>query len=254
MTFQPDEKVVEQLITTLKENPRLREKLLEQLQPSTFVHRDELTILLEEIRNLRLDTNKRFEEMINLMNNRFEAVDKRFEAVDKRFEAADKRFEEMINSMNKRFEAVDKRFESQIEEIRVISAGIGTLGNRTGHEFESFMVSFFEKILKEKGIDFKKIEKIGIRNTDQNILKGLRKISFDGYIENDKKILLEVKFSTDISKVNWFYQRAIAFEKIKKIKPELWIFTITIDENAFEFAEELGIKVFTRDGQTSLLS
>ncbi|MHA1799040.1 MAG: DUF3782 domain-containing protein [Candidatus Helarchaeota archaeon] len=67
--------------------------------------------------------DKRFEELIDSMNKRFEAVDRRFEelidsmnrrfeAVDKRFEAMDKRFEELIDSMNRRFEAVDKRFEA----------------------------------------------------------------------------------------------------------------------------------------------
>ncbi|MFV2014427.1 MAG: hypothetical protein ACC656_03285 [Candidatus Heimdallarchaeota archaeon] len=249
MTIVPNEKIVEQLINTLKEKPRLREMLLDQLQPSTFVHRDELTVLLEEIKQLRIDTNKRFEELINSTNKRFEEL----------INSTNKRFEELINSMNKRFEAVDKRFEvvdkkfqDQIEEIRVISAGIGTLGNRSGHEFESFMLSIFVKILKKNGIDFKKIEKIGIRNNDPNLLNGVRKFSFDGYIENEKKILLEVKFSTDIGKINWFYERSLAFEKIKKIKPDLWILTISIDEDALEYAEELGIKVFTREGKVSI--
>ena len=45
-------------------------------------------------------------ELITIMRERFEAVDRRFEAVDKRFEAVDKRFEDMNNrfgDMNKRF-------------------------------------------------------------------------------------------------------------------------------------------------------
>ena len=42
---------------------------------------------------LREDMNKRFE----LMDKRFEQVDKRFEQVDKRFEQVDKRFEQMMN-------------------------------------------------------------------------------------------------------------------------------------------------------------
>jgi hypothetical protein len=79
----------------------------------------------EELKNLgiRMDErfeamDKRFDLMLNMMDERFEAVDKRFDlvlkmmeerfdAVDKRFEAVDKRFE----AVDKRFEAVDKRFE-----------------------------------------------------------------------------------------------------------------------------------------------
>ena len=52
-------------------------------------------------------------EVITIMRERFEAVDRRFEAVDKRFEAVDKRFEDMNNrfeDMNKRFEDMNNRF------------------------------------------------------------------------------------------------------------------------------------------------
>ncbi len=45
--------------------------------------------ILREIRHLREDMNKRFEQV----DKRFEQVDKRFEQVDKRFEQVDKRFE-----------------------------------------------------------------------------------------------------------------------------------------------------------------
>jgi len=89
--------------------------------------------LLEAIRIIeqRFEAmDKRFEELIDSMNRKFDAVDKRFEAmdkrfeelidsmnrkfeaVDKRFEAVDKRFEELIDSMNRKFDAVDKRFEA----------------------------------------------------------------------------------------------------------------------------------------------
>ena len=71
-------------------------------------------------------SEKRFEEMLHLMDKRFEQVDrrfesveKRFEQVDKRFEQVDKRFEEILHYMDKRFEQVDKRFEAV--EKRLIS-------------------------------------------------------------------------------------------------------------------------------------
>ncbi|MCF2136228.1 MAG: DUF3782 domain-containing protein [Candidatus Thorarchaeota archaeon] len=71
-----------------------------------------------------LVTKKEFQEALQLMQERFEAMDKRFEEIidlmDKRFEAVDKRFEEIIDLMDKRFEAVDKRFEAvdkRFEEI-----------------------------------------------------------------------------------------------------------------------------------------
>lgn len=60
---------------------------------------------------------KRFEEMREDMNMRFEQVDKRFEQVDKRFEQVDKRFEQV----DKRFEQVDRRFQDMISFMSIIT-------------------------------------------------------------------------------------------------------------------------------------
>jgi len=60
--------------------------------------------ILREIKQLRIDMNKRFEQvdkrldmMQHNMDKRFEQVDKRFEQVDKRFEQVDKRFDTVFN-------------------------------------------------------------------------------------------------------------------------------------------------------------
>jgi hypothetical protein len=66
--------------------------LLAILLPSGAAYSSEADIL-REIKNLRDDMNKRFEQ------------------VDKRFEQVDKRFESMQSQMDKRFEQVDKRFD-----------------------------------------------------------------------------------------------------------------------------------------------
>jgi flagellar capping protein FliD len=64
----------------------------------------------EEVTNeIRSD----LKEVIIIMRERFEAVDKRFESVDKRFESVDKRFEDMnkrFEDMNNRFDGMNKRF------------------------------------------------------------------------------------------------------------------------------------------------
>jgi hypothetical protein len=91
---------------------------------------------MREDMNRRFEAvDKRFEEMREDMNKRFEATDKRFEEMredmnkrfeemredmNRRFEAVDKRFEEMREDMNKRFEATDKRFEEMFKEIKLI--------------------------------------------------------------------------------------------------------------------------------------
>ena len=76
---------------------------------------DELTFQRELISSRFEAVDKRFEEMLRIMDKHFEAVDTRFEGMQRnmetRFEAVDKRFEDLHRNMDKRFEAVDKRFE-----------------------------------------------------------------------------------------------------------------------------------------------
>jgi len=48
--------------------------------------------ILREIKTLREDMNRRFEQV----DKRFEQIDKRFEQIDKRFEQVDKRFEQLM--------------------------------------------------------------------------------------------------------------------------------------------------------------
>jgi len=68
-------------------------------------------------------TDKRFRELREDVNKRFELIDKRFEQVDKRFEDINRRFEDM----NKRFEDVNKRFDEIINFLWILTAIFTTL-------------------------------------------------------------------------------------------------------------------------------
>jgi len=105
----------------------------------------------EQLRDLKIDMDRRFNETHNNMverfaivdkriddtrsdmldrfmqvDKRFEQVDKRFEQVDKRFEQVDKRFEQV----DKRFEQVDKRFEQVDSRLSQIILSIDKLGDK----------------------------------------------------------------------------------------------------------------------------
>jgi len=134
---QVREYVIGILPQLLREEPEIT-TTIEGIVAHQFPRRDEFARLLDEVKLLREDMNRRFELMeqkfelmeqkfeaqhqeteqrfdalYKEMNHRFEQVDKRFEQVDKRFEQVDKRFEQV----DKRFEQVDKRFEEQHREI-----------------------------------------------------------------------------------------------------------------------------------------
>ena len=53
--------------------------------------------ILKEIKQLRIDMNKRFEQIDKRLDMMQHYMDKRFEQVDKRFEQVDKRFDTVFN-------------------------------------------------------------------------------------------------------------------------------------------------------------
>ncbi|KPA16482.1 hypothetical protein MHK_003306 [Candidatus Magnetomorum sp. HK-1] len=75
----------------------------------------------EQLRDMKSDMDRRFNENRSDMLDRFAQVDKRFEQVDKRFEQVDKRFETSHNDMVDRFKQVDKRLEQIILSIEKLS-------------------------------------------------------------------------------------------------------------------------------------
>jgi uncharacterized coiled-coil DUF342 family protein len=79
--------------------------LVLKAQTNHFAHLDQ--DLRQEMIQLRLDMDKRFEENRKEMDRRFEQVDKRFEQFDKRLEQVDKRFEQV----DKRFDEIIRRMD-----------------------------------------------------------------------------------------------------------------------------------------------
>jgi len=90
----------------------LKEQKFELMEQKLEAYREDTERWFEA---LHKEMNQRFEALHEEMNQRFEQVDKRFEALHKemnqRFEQVDKRFEALHKEMNQRFEQVDKRFE-----------------------------------------------------------------------------------------------------------------------------------------------
>ncbi len=90
------------------------EKRLERMEEK-MVTREEFKLFVEM-------TNKRFTDLQNYM-------DKRFEDIYKRFEDMNRRFIDLQNYMDKRFEDMNKRFE---DIMKILSAIIGLIGAMIG--------------------------------------------------------------------------------------------------------------------------
>jgi archaellum component FlaC len=92
------------------------ETLLEKIEMYQSLNNKKFELVFDEIKNLRADMNKRFEQV----DKRFEQVDKRFEQVDKRFEQVEKHFEQVekrFEQVDKRIELMDKKFEKRFEQM-----------------------------------------------------------------------------------------------------------------------------------------
>ena len=111
MTIAKDNKanedLFEQFYQRLEQDIELRNKFISLLNPD-YVRRDELSKVLEELKEQREDFNKHFEKIILEMNKRFEKVDERFEQItlemNKRFDKVFARLNEMSRAFGHDFE------------------------------------------------------------------------------------------------------------------------------------------------------
>ena len=141
-----------QLPDLLDRRPDL-EPLIYQGFLGAFARREEVALVLKELRELRTEMNQRFEqvdqrfdEVRTEMNQRFEQVDQRFDEVrtemNQCFEQADQRFDEVRTEMNQRFEQADQRFDE-------VSQAIDRLGSRWGIRNESVFQRTMAALLEE---------------------------------------------------------------------------------------------------------
>jgi chromosome segregation ATPase len=114
------EQLRQNLPRLLREHPEVRHELW-GIMLEAFPSRQEFMELLQEMRAFREDTNRRFEELRQDMDRRFEAVERRFEAVDRRFEA-------IIEELRSHREQID----NMGRELREMRIGFSSLGIRVG--------------------------------------------------------------------------------------------------------------------------
>ncbi|MEA3281382.1 MAG: hypothetical protein U9Q68_02315, partial [Euryarchaeota archaeon] len=113
----------QKLPTALRDHTAFRFEIMDIIA-DVFATKDNFERILEEIKELKEDGNRRFEEICQ----RFEKVDQRFEKVDQRFEKVDQRFEKM-----------DQRFDEMARNQREIQLTVSALGGRVGHGLEEII-------------------------------------------------------------------------------------------------------------------
>jgi len=113
----------EAIAEALESKPELLTSLIVRLAPwDRFATKEDIKMLIDLINKRFEAIDKRFEDLISYSDKRFEDINKRFEELraysDKRFEElkaySDKRFEDInrrFEDINNRFEDMNRRFE-----------------------------------------------------------------------------------------------------------------------------------------------
>ena len=118
---QMQDYILQVLPQLLRQNPEIA-TTIEGMLAHQFPRREEFLQLVNEVKLLREDTNKRFELLHEEVKQLRDDMDQRFELLqaemNRRFEENEKRFELRQAEMNRRFEENEKRFELLREEIK----------------------------------------------------------------------------------------------------------------------------------------
>ena len=192
----------EELIDLFRRLPDLLERRPD-LEPTiyraflkAFARREEVALVMTELRELRTEMNQRFEQVdqrFEQVDQRFEQVDQRFEQVDQRFEQVDRRLEQFDRRMDEfqaevadRFEQVDRRMDEFRTEVADrfgdVQRSIDRLGARWGIRNESLFRQTVAALLEQS---------FGVR-VEQRTISGEQ---FDILIYDGQHVLVEIAAS-----------------------------------------------------------
>jgi|GEM_PF-1352039 len=224
----------QKLPTALRDHSAFRFEIMDIIA-EVFATKDNFERLLEEIKELKEDGNRRFEEICQ----RFERIDQRFEKVDQRFERIDQRFEKV----DQRFERIDQRFDEMARNQREIQLTVSALGGRVGHGLEEIIKQTVEEF---SGQTFKKIEHLWLRDAEGGVYGVPADVEYDLYLEDTVNYVVEVKSHTKLGDVLNFRRKSAFAEKCLEKKIQPIIISVSVTETAKKKCEELGIDLIAR--------
>ena len=228
----------QKLPTALREHSAFRFEIMDIIA-DVFATKDNFERLLEEIKELKEDGNRRFEEICQ----RFEKADQRFDEMNhimnQRFEKVDQRFEKM----DQRFERVDQRFDEMARNQREIQLTVSALGGRVGHGLEEIIKQTVEEF---SGQTFRKIEHLWLRDAEGELYGVPADVEYDLYLEDTVNYVVEVKSHTKLGDVLNFRRKSAFAEKCLEKKIQPIIISVSVTETAKKKCKELGIDLIAR--------
>lgn len=248
-----EEELALRLIEIAKRNPRIRAALYELLVEH-FVTKDEVKRILEELKAMREDYNRRMEELRREFNERIEALERRMEEMradfNERMESLERRMVELREDFNRRMEEMRADFNRQMVELRteltreieLLREQLSALGTRWGLLAEDAFRNAIRGILSRYGL---RVEKWEYFDRDGLVYGEPSVVEVDVLIKDGEHMLLEIKSSVDRSDVAELVRIGELYERVTGVKPILAIVSPYIRERARELAKRRGILVFT---------
>jgi len=237
VTFS-DEELIDvfsrQLPDLLERRPEL-EPVIFQGFLKAFVRREELVVILDELRELRAEVDQRFEQ-----------VDQRFEQVDQRLERAEGAITALRAEMNQRFEQVDQKIEAfrkemdqRFEEVEArmvdlefgLHQAIDRLGSRWGIRNEIVFRKTIATLLEES---------FGVE-VEQRVIEGEQ---FDVVIYDHQHILIEIAASVGRTIGERLERKRLLYTKSTGIEPtRIILATADIHSHRAQVLRDKGIEV-----------
>ena len=165
-----------------------------------FARREEVALVVTELRALRTEMERRFEQVDQRIDQFRAEVDARFEQVDARFEQVDARFEQV----DARFDRVETQMEAGFDRLE---RTIDRLGSRWGIRSESVFRGTIATLLKDSfGVD-----------VEQRTIAGEQ---FDVVIHDHQHILVEIAASVGRTMQSRLERKRRLYEESTGVRPE----------------------------------
>ena len=244
--------IIEELPRLLAQSPAFRHQLI-GIMAEVFVRKDELKQVLDAIRLLREDFNKRFEEhskRLEEISLRLEEHSKRLEEISLRLEEHSKRLEEhssyiaqLIKRQEEHSECINELMKRQDQGTKRLESAIGGLGARWGIMSEDSFREGLKGILKELGL---KVERYIDYDTEGTVFGRPEQIELDIVIKDSITLLAEIKSSISREEIYVFQKKVEFYERKKGIKvTRKAVISPFVDPRARPIAERLNIEIYT---------
>jgi len=209
----------EDVLRLLREDAEFREEMALLLMR---------TPMLEEIRGLREDFNKRFE------------------AHERRFAEFEGRMEELRDDFNKRMEELrqdfNKTFNAFTQELSGLRRTLNAIGYRWGFVAEGAFREGMRGLLEKYGLEVRRLEfedKWGI------VHRRVQPVEVDVCIKDEVHTLVEVAASASRGDIELLYRKGELYEKVYGAKPKLVLVSLHPSDEALNLAKAYNITIYT---------